>query len=73
MDEVHDRRASRPGSPSSNTGPGIADLEQALRDGYTSGSGLGPRLWRRHGRLSEQFAIESAPGKGTRVTITRWR
>jgi len=53
-------------------GPGIADIEQALRDGYTSGGGLGLGLGGAR-RLSDQFSIESAPGKGTRVTITRWR
>ena len=72
MDEVHDggRRGLRLAFV--DTGPGIADLEQALRDGYTSGSGLGLGLGGAR-RLSDQFAIESAPGKGTRVTITRWR
>jgi len=53
-------------------GPGIADIDQALRDGYTSGGGLGLGLGGAR-RLSDQFSIESAPGKGTRVTITRWR
>jgi serine/threonine-protein kinase RsbT len=53
-------------------GPGIADIEQALRDGYSSGTGLGLGLGGAR-RLSDQFTIESAPGRGTRVTITRWR
>ena len=53
-------------------GPGIADIEQALRDGFTSGSGMGLGLGGAR-RLANQFEIESAPGKGTRVTITRWK
>ena len=53
-------------------GPGIADLALALTDGYTSGSGLGLGLSGAK-RLSDEFHIESAPGKGTRVAITRWK
>jgi serine/threonine-protein kinase RsbT len=53
-------------------GPGIADVEQALRDGYTSGSGLGLGLGGAK-RLSNEFSIDTKPGAGTRITITRWR
>jgi serine/threonine-protein kinase RsbT len=53
-------------------GPGIADVEQALRDGYTTSGGLGLGLGGAR-RLSNEFAIESQPGTGTRVTITRWK
>jgi serine/threonine-protein kinase RsbT len=53
-------------------GPGIADVELALRDGFTSGGGLGLGLGGAR-RLSNEFAIESAPGKGTRVVLVRWR
>ena len=53
-------------------GPGIADVEQAMRDGFTTGGGLGLGLSGAR-RLSNDFSIESQPGKGTRVTITRWR
>jgi serine/threonine-protein kinase RsbT len=53
-------------------GPGIADIEQAMRDGFTTGTGLGLGLSGAR-RLSNEFAIESQPGRGTRVTITRWR
>ena len=53
-------------------GPGIADLELALKDGYTSGSGLGLGLGGAR-RLANEFSIESTPGVGTRVTIARWR
>jgi serine/threonine-protein kinase RsbT len=53
-------------------GPGITDLEQALRDGYTSRGGLGLGLGGAR-RLANEFAIESRPGEGTTVTITRWK
>jgi serine/threonine-protein kinase RsbT len=53
-------------------GPGIADIELALRDGYTSGQGLGMGLGGAR-RLSNEFEIESKPGKGTRVAITKWK
>ena len=55
-----------------DTGPGIPDIELALRDGYTSGNGMGLGLGGAK-RLVNEFNIESKPGKGTRVTITRWR
>jgi serine/threonine-protein kinase RsbT len=53
-------------------GPGIADIELAMKDGYTTGGGLGLGLSGAR-RLSNDFRIESTPGKGTRVIITRWR
>ena len=53
-------------------GPGIADIEQAMRDGFTSGSGLGLGLGGAK-RLSNEFKIESALGSGTKVTIARWK
>jgi serine/threonine-protein kinase RsbT len=53
-------------------GPGIADIEQALKDGYTSGKGMGLGLGGSR-RLCNEFAIVSEPGKGTRVTIARWK
>jgi serine/threonine-protein kinase RsbT len=53
-------------------GPGIPDIELALKDGYTTGSGLGLGLSGAR-RLSNEFEIESRPGEGTRVTITRWK
>src|SRR6202166_4136588 len=53
-------------------GPGIPDISLALRDGFTTGSGLSLGLGGAK-RLVNEFNIESAPGKGTRVTITRWR
>jgi len=53
-------------------GPGIPDIERALTDGYTTGTGLGLGLGGAK-RLSNEFAISSRQGEGTRVTITRWR
>ena len=53
-------------------GPGIPDLQQALRDGFTTGSGLGLGLGGAR-RLSSEFDIASTPGQGTTVSITRWR
>jgi len=53
-------------------GPGIADIAQALTDGFTSGGGLGLGLGGAK-RLSDDFDIASQPGQGTRVTITRWK
>ena len=53
-------------------GPGIADLALALTDGWTSGSGMGLGLPGSK-RLVNDFEIHSAPGTGTRVSITKWK
>jgi len=53
-------------------GPGIADIDLALRDGFTTGNGLGLGLNGAR-KLSHEFDIWSKPGEGTRVTITRWK
>src|SRR5207248_2755366 len=53
-------------------GPGIPDIDLALKDGYTTGGGLGLGLSGAR-RLSNEFEIQSRPGEGTRVTITRWK
>jgi serine/threonine-protein kinase RsbT len=55
-----------------DNGPGIPDIELALRDGFTTGSGLGLGLGGTK-RLVNEFDIESKVGQGTRVTITRWK
>jgi serine/threonine-protein kinase RsbT len=52
-------------------GPGITDVERAMKDGYTTGGGLGLGLGGAR-RLSSEFSIDSRPGEGTRVTIVRW-
>jgi serine/threonine-protein kinase RsbT len=56
----------------SDRGPGIGDLNLALTDGHTTASGLGLGLGGAR-RLSNEFQIDSSPGKGTRVVIKRWR
>ena len=53
-------------------GPGIPDLELALRDGYTSGNGLGLGLGGAR-RLVNDFEISSTVGEGTRIRVTRWK
>jgi serine/threonine-protein kinase RsbT len=53
-------------------GPGIADVKLAMTDGWTSGVGMGLGLPGSK-RLVHEFHIESAPGRGTSVSITRWK
>jgi serine/threonine-protein kinase RsbT len=53
-------------------GPGIPEIEVAMRDGFTTGGGLGLGLGGAR-RLSNEFEIQSTPGDGTVVRITRWR
>ena len=53
-------------------GRGITDIERAMQDGFTTGTGLGLGLGGAK-RLVNEFSIESQPGKGTRVTIARWK
>ena len=55
-----------------DNGPGIPNIELALRDGFTSGSGLGLGLGGAK-RLVNEFEIDSRVGEGTKVTITRWK
>ncbi|MGA4977584.1 anti-sigma regulatory factor [Streptomyces cinereoruber] len=55
----------------SDTGPGIPDIEQALTDGWTSGSGMGLGLSGAR-RLVDEFELDSAPGAGTTVTVLKW-
>lgn len=56
----------------SDRGPGIPDLAQALTDGFTSGNGLGLGLGGAK-RLCNEFDVKSEPGRGTIVTLTRWK
>jgi serine/threonine-protein kinase RsbT len=53
-------------------GPGIPDLQLALKDGYTTGTGLGLGLSGSR-RLCNEFSIESSVGVGTKITIARWK
>ncbi len=55
-----------------DTGPGIPDIALALRDGYTSAKGMGLGLSGSK-RLMHEFAIDSEPGRGTTVTVVRWK
>lgn len=55
-----------------DNGPGIPDIELALRDGFTTGSGLGLGLGGSK-RLVNEFQIFSRPGEGTKVVVTRWK
>lgn len=55
-----------------DSGPGIADINAALKDGYTTGNGLGLGLGGAR-RLCNEFSIDSAPGKGTKIVIARWK
>ena len=55
----------------SDQGPGIANVEQALTDGWSSGTGMGLGLSGSR-RLVDEFELDSAPGKGTRVSIIKW-
>lgn len=53
-------------------GPGIPDIKMAMQDGYSTGRSLGMGLPGAK-RLSNEFDLKSEPGKGTTVTITRWK
>jgi serine/threonine-protein kinase RsbT len=53
-------------------GPGIANVEQALREGFSTGIGLGMGLPGTR-RLMDEMTIDSAPGRGTTVSIRKWR
>jgi serine/threonine-protein kinase RsbT len=55
-----------------DSGPGIADLDLALTDGYTSGRGLGMGLSGSK-RLMNEFSVDTTVGKGTRVTVIKWK
>jgi serine/threonine-protein kinase RsbT len=55
-----------------DNGPGIPDIELAMKDGYTTGGGLGLGLSGSK-RLVNDFEIRSTPGRGTTVIITRWK
>lgn len=72
IEQLSDGRRSGVRLVFTDQGPGIADLDQAMRDHYTSGGGLGLGLGGAK-RLCNDFAIESAVGKGTTVTLARWR
>ena len=68
-----ERRGGRKGIRvvASDEGPGIPDVEMALRDGYSSGRGLGLGLPGAR-RLMDEFEIETAVGRGTTITMVKW-
>ncbi len=55
-----------------DTGPGIVDLDLALRDGYTTGGGLGLGLGGSK-RLVDEFEIDTRPGEGTAIAVVKWK
>jgi serine/threonine-protein kinase RsbT len=55
----------------SDEGPGIADIERAMQDGYSTGAGLGLGL-PGAGRLMDHFEVRSEPGVGTTVVMRKW-
>ena len=71
---LRDRDCGREGIEvlASDDGPGIADVELALQDGYTTGNGLGLGLPGAR-RLVDEFDLETRPGEGTRVRLVKWR
>lgn len=72
LDEVN--HGGRPGIRLTfkDQGPGIADIAQALRDGFTTGGGLGLGLGGAK-RLMSEMDIESTPGQGTTIRVIRWK
>lgn len=72
IEEVRDGLRSGVRLAFQDQGPGIRDVAQAMTDGYTSGGGMGLGLGGTK-RLVDAFEIESTPGVGTRVTITKWK
>jgi serine/threonine-protein kinase RsbT len=71
LEAVHNDRKRGLRLTFEDRGPGIADINLALKDGYTSGNGLGLGLSGAK-RLSHDFSIDSTAGEGTRIVIARW-
>jgi serine/threonine-protein kinase RsbT len=67
--DAHGRRGIR--VVASDEGPGIADIDRAMQDGYTTGGGLGLGLPGAR-RLVDDFVLDSEPGRGTTVTLVKW-
>jgi serine/threonine-protein kinase RsbT len=72
IEEVRDGLRSGVRLVFQDQGPGISDIAQAMTDGYTTGTGMGLGLGGTK-RLVDHFEIESTPGEGTRIAITKWR
>ena len=71
VEQVHNGRRGGVRVTFVDEGPGIADLDLALTDGYTTGGGLGLGLSGSR-RLCDEFDIDTAAGEGTRVTVVKW-
>jgi serine/threonine-protein kinase RsbT len=71
VDRVENGRRSGVRIVFTDQGPGIADLNLALTDGYTTGGGLGLGLSGAR-RLVDEFDIDTEVGKGTSITVTKW-
>ena len=71
VEQIHNGRRAGVRVSFVDEGPGIADLDLAFTDGYTTGSGLGLGLSGSR-RLCDEFEIDTAAGKGTRVTVIKW-
>ncbi len=71
LEVVENGRRSGVRAVFADDGPGIADIDLALTDGWSSGSGLGLGLSGTR-RLVDSFEIDSVPGRGTTVTVTKW-
>ena len=71
VEQVHNGRRAGVRVSFIDEGPGIADLELAFTDGYTTGGGLGLGLSGSR-RLCDEFDIDTAAGQGTRVTVVKW-
>jgi serine/threonine-protein kinase RsbT len=71
VEQVHNGRRAGVRVTFVDEGPGIADLDLAFTDGYTTGSGLGLGLSGSR-RLCDDFEIDTAAGRGTRVTVVKW-
>ena len=69
--QVHNGRRAGVRAEFVDTGPGIADLTLAFTDGYTTGNGLGLGLSGSR-RLVDDFEIETNPGGGVRIAVTKW-
>jgi serine/threonine-protein kinase RsbT len=72
MNVIYDSRREGLLIVASDEGPGISDIPRALRDGFSTSGSLGIGLPGVR-RLMDEFAIESQPGRGTTITVTKWK
>jgi serine/threonine-protein kinase RsbT len=72
MTVIYDSRREGLLIVASDEGPGISDIPRALRDGFSTSGSLGIGLPGVR-RLMDEFAIESQPGRGTTITVTKWK